>query len=214
MLRLPFSIIEHPQIQKLICLAHRAPSVPHFPSARTVRRRLAGEVKQQQQTVLQQLPPNAKLSIALDCWTSPFRQAFMAVTGYFLDSEWNYREILLGFEPLHGAHSGANLSTVVLKLLQEHQITDRVLAFTTDNASNNNTLMSSVQEAVQSLDSSNDTMVIHVPCLAHVIQLSLKELLGEMKADPKNNTTEMEWMGSSTSSAQQTKEIANTLNKV
>jgi len=51
-------------------------------------------VKQQQQTVLQQLPSNAKLSIALDCWTSPFRQAFMAVTGYFLDSEWNYREIL------------------------------------------------------------------------------------------------------------------------
>jgi len=83
-LRLPFSIIEHPQMQKLICLAHRAPSVPHFPSARTVRRWLAGEVKQQQQTVLQQLPPNAKLSIALDCWTSPFRQAFMQLLGTFL----------------------------------------------------------------------------------------------------------------------------------
>lgn len=71
--------------------------------------------------------------------------------------------------------------------------------------------MSSVQEAVQSLDSSNDTLIIQVPCLVHVIQLSLKELLGEVKADPKNNTTEMEWMESSTSSVQQTKEIANTL---
>jgi len=89
---------------------------------------------------------------------------------------------------------------VVLKLLQEHQITDQVLEFTTDNASNNNSLLPSVQEAVQSLDSSNDTMIIHVPCLAHVIQLSLKEVLGEMKADHKNNTTEMEWMESSTSS--------------
>jgi hypothetical protein len=31
------------------------------------------------------LPKGSHLSIALDCWTSPFSQAFMAITGYFLD---------------------------------------------------------------------------------------------------------------------------------
>ncbi|KAJ5264725.1 hypothetical protein N7505_007518 [Penicillium chrysogenum] len=30
--------------------------------------------------------------------TSPFGQAFMAITGYFLDRDWNYCEVLLGFE--------------------------------------------------------------------------------------------------------------------
>ncbi|KAJ6087076.1 hypothetical protein N7467_005990 [Penicillium canescens] len=35
----------------------------------------------------------------------------MATTGYFIDRDWNYREILLGFEPLHRTHSGINLST-------------------------------------------------------------------------------------------------------
>jgi hypothetical protein len=35
----------------------------------------------------QKLPSGAKLSLALDCWTSPFRQAFMAITGYFLDED-------------------------------------------------------------------------------------------------------------------------------
>lgn len=59
----------------------------------------------------------------------------MAVTGYFLDQHWEYREILLGFQPLSGSHTGANLSEVVLKLLQQHKITDRVLAVTTDNDS-------------------------------------------------------------------------------
>lgn len=38
----------------------------------------------------------------------------MAVTGYFLDKYWNYCEILLGFEPLHGSHAGSHLSTVLL----------------------------------------------------------------------------------------------------
>lgn len=41
----------------------------------------------------------------------------MAITGYFIDKDWQYREVLLGFEPLHGTHSGANLSSVVLDIL-------------------------------------------------------------------------------------------------
>ncbi|KAJ6126404.1 hypothetical protein N7523_002016 [Penicillium sp. IBT 18751x] len=156
------------------------------------------------------------MSIALDCWTSPFRQAFMAVPGYFIDQDWNYREILLGFEPLHGTPSGINLSAVLLDLLQQHQIVDRVLAITTDNASNNNTLMLSIQESVQSLELAENTTIIRVPRIAHVIQLSLKQLLGQMKANPKNETAEMNWSDARFHSAyarQQNREIADTLNK-
>jgi hypothetical protein len=40
--------------------------------------------------MLDRLPSSTKLLIALDCWTSPFQQAFMAITGYFIDDEWNY----------------------------------------------------------------------------------------------------------------------------
>jgi hypothetical protein len=65
----------------------------------------------------------------------------MAVTGYFLDQEWNYREILLSFEPLRGSHTWAYLSTVFLNLLEKHKITNRVLTIMTDNASNNGTLL-------------------------------------------------------------------------
>lgn len=33
-------------------------------------------------------------------------------------------------------------------------------------------------------------MVVRIPCLAYVIQLSLRELLGSVKADPQNDTTD------------------------
>ncbi|EED23320.1 hypothetical protein TSTA_067550 [Talaromyces stipitatus ATCC 10500] len=70
----------------------------------------------------------------------------MAVTGCFLDREWEYQEILLGFEPLSGTHSGVNLGDMILKILHPHQqITNRVIAVTTSNASNNNTMISSIQ---------------------------------------------------------------------
>lgn len=160
--RLPFQFIEHPEFHDVISFARLASQSPTIPSSKTIRARLRALVCEQQQSLLQKLPPDAKISIALDCWTSPFRQAFMAVTGYFLDIDWEYQEILLGFEPLSGSHSGANLSDVLLKLFQQHQITDRVLAVTTDNASNNDTMMTSIQESIQALELNDRSTIIRV----------------------------------------------------
>ncbi|KAJ5260978.1 hypothetical protein N7524_008611 [Penicillium chrysogenum] len=180
-------IVEHEDFQDLIRFARSAPSNPQFPSARTIQRRLEGTVKESEQSLLQKLPPNAKLSIALDCWTSPFQQAFMAVTCYFIEEDWNYREVLLGFEPLHGTHSGVNLSEVPIELFRKYEITDRALAVTTDNASNNTTMMASIQQSIDFLNLPNQPEIVRIPCIAHIIQLSLKDLRGLIKANPNND---------------------------
>jgi hypothetical protein len=112
----------------------------------------------------------------------------MAITGYFIDVDWVYREVLLGFKPLHGAHTGANLSGVLLQTLNNHGIQDRIFGLTTDNASNNKTLLDSLQQAL-----SNDVNIIRIPCLTYVIQLSLNQLLDRIKAVPLNDTTETKW---------------------
>jgi hypothetical protein len=140
----------------------------------------------------------------------------MAITGYFLDKNWKYREILLGFEPLHGKHSGANLSSVLIERLQEHQIIDRVLAITTDNASNNNALVGSMQESMKALNLADHTPIVRIPCLAHVIQLSLKGLLAMMKLDPKNDLLDRQWSAEQDSSLRhlQKRGIIYTLAKV
>jgi hypothetical protein len=56
--------------------------------------------KPYQQRILLTLPSGWKISIALENWTppfSPFSQAFMGITGYFIDTDWVYREVFLGF---------------------------------------------------------------------------------------------------------------------
>jgi hypothetical protein len=183
--RLPVMLVEHPEFRALIEIAHLAPAAPEIPTAKTICRHLQETVKQRQDSLLQLLSEGAKISIAFDCCTSPFRQASMAVTGYFLDQEWNYREILLGIEPLHGSHAGAYLSSVLLTLLEKHQITNRVLTITTDNASNNETLLSSLKIAITSMELPIHVPAVRIPCIAHLIQLSLKELLGQMDATHK-----------------------------
>jgi hypothetical protein len=72
-------------------------------------------------------------------------------------------------------------------ILEKHSISDRIMAITTDNASNNETLVSSLQQAYP------DTSITRVPCMAHVIQLSLKQLLGIIKVNPNNDNIELVW---------------------
>jgi hypothetical protein len=112
-----------------------------LPLAKTLRRRLRDAVHCQQELQLQDLPEDAKVSLALDCWTSPFQQAFMAITVYFIDKDWNYREMFLGFEPLHGPYTGNNLSDVLHRLLEDRKLLDRIFSVTTDNATNNDTMI-------------------------------------------------------------------------
>jgi hypothetical protein len=140
----------------------------------------------------------------------------MAITGYFIDNDWEYREVLLGFEPLYGSHTGSNLSSVVINIFREHQITDQVLSITTDNTTNNNTMINSIQEEIK-VEGIGGTEVFPVPCLAHVIQLSLNQLLGKMKAVPINNKIEIKWSDKHAYSIHHkhtNREIVDTLNKV
>lgn len=51
--------------------------------------------------------------IVLDCWTSLYQKPFIVITGYFIDINWKYQEILLGFPPLQGDHSGKELARVI-----------------------------------------------------------------------------------------------------
>lgn len=138
----------------------------------------------------------------------------MAITGYFVDIDWSYREVLLGFKPLEGAHTGANLSGVLLEILTDHNIQDRVFGLTTDNASNNKTLVDSLQQAL-----SSNVHIIRIPCLAHVIQLSLNQLLDRLKAVPQNDTTETRWSDrqsilAKANAQNKNRSISHTLNKV
>jgi hypothetical protein len=118
----------------------------------------------------------------------------MAITVYFIDKDWNYREMLLGFEPIHGPHTGNNLSDVLYQLLKERGLLHRIFSVTTDNATNNETLIRTLQEKLISTGSiSSRESIVRVPCMAHVIQLCLKQLLGHIRAAPKNKEVKTFW---------------------
>ena len=48
--------------------------------------------------------------------------------------------MLIGFEEIWGSHTGANTAGIINHVVARYGIQDRILAFTTDSASNNRTL--------------------------------------------------------------------------
>lgn len=64
-----------------------------------------------------------------------------------------------------------------------------------------------------------DISIFWVSCTVHVLQLSLKDLLGKIKANPVNKEAEFKWSDACTESLQTTsrqpsKDIMTTLKKV
>jgi hypothetical protein len=77
--------------------------------------------------------------------------------------------------------------------------------------------MSSIQESLQSLKLNNGSTIVRVPYIAHIIQLSLNDLLGKIRAIPKNESAEIDWSDDRVRylrARQQKGEIIDTLNKV
>lgn len=142
----------------------------------------------------------------------------MAITVYFIDKDWNYREMLLGFKPLHGPHTGNNLSNVLHRLLEERKLLDRIFSVTTDNATNNDTMIRALQERLLSIGAiSSRESIVRVPCMAHVIQLCLKQLLGHIRAAPKNKEVRAFWSDTQAHGLKDSinyRDVAHTLTKV
>ncbi len=99
------------------------------------------------------------------------------MTCYYISESWEYKEVLIGFEPIEGSHTGENLGYAVKDVLTRHDLTHRLLAITADNASNNGTLRWSLESWLGTQQVTWDAESMKVNCLAHVFHLSAKVLL-------------------------------------
>ena len=80
-----------------------------------------------------------------------------------------------------------------------------MIAITTNNTSNNKTIVESLYKSIRQIDLPDSTKIIRVLCLAYMIQLSLKDLLSLIKANLKNDKTATVWSEENGSILQQAK---------
>jgi hypothetical protein len=131
--------------------------------------------------LLQDLGQATKLSLAFDGWTAGNHLGFLAVKGYYVNDNWQLREVLLDFVPLRGRHSGVSLASTILQVLRSTRTTKRLLAITCDNASNNATLSTTLETLLEDEGVRWSSKENRLPCLAHIINLVVQDIISHLQ---------------------------------
>jgi hypothetical protein len=103
--------------------------------------------------------------------------------------------MLLKFKYIKEYHIVKILSGILITVLNNFNIRDRILAVTIDNVSNNNTLIRILNKKLRKsvTEIFNINLIFHILYLAHIIQLAVKIMIGRLKIEPKNNLMEVNW---------------------
>jgi hypothetical protein len=133
---------------------------------------------------------DSKISIALDCWTSPNGRAFLGVTAHYIDAQWTSHSLVLDFLPLCGSHSCDNLCDALMDVLDRAKILPKLLGVTSDNGVNMNKLMVEFEYECRDRGISFDKSQQHVRCAMHAVNLSAQTFLRELKAEPVDNNAD------------------------
>ncbi len=102
---------------------------------------------------------------------------------------WKYQKVLLSFEQIENKYIESNLSSITEQILQELNIQDRVMTVITGNVSNNNVMMTALNETLQTFST-----ISHLSCLAHVIQLTVKQLFKSLTLSLENENEKEYWI--------------------
>ncbi|OXV09426.1 hypothetical protein Egran_02811 [Elaphomyces granulatus] len=176
--RLPFRTIEHEAFRDMLKLCRPSVNIPGRTHLAKLIEKHSSEVKER---LMDDLPEKRKVSIALDCWTSPNGLGIMAVLCYYVTDDWKLVEKLISFETLAGKHSGKSMANIVVQALKKYGLTGR-LAATADNAHPNNTLRRSLRIELDRLGVTWSSDRGTIRCLAHVVQLCVTSFLNALNA--------------------------------
>jgi len=180
----PFIVAENADFREMFALIK--PDIS-FPSATTVKREIIRWYHEEAARLSKRLRGvDSKISLTLDCWTSPNGLAFLCVTAHYIDAQCIPHEPVLGFLPLHGSHTGENLCEALIDVCDQFGILPKILGVTTDNAANINKLLACLEDACQDRGIAFSKKEQHVRCLLHVLNLSVQALLYELRAEVPN----------------------------
>ena len=132
-----FWTVEHPYFRNLVSLLCSEMKMTDYTKIESLLKNCYEEVCK---SALKELKSQIKVSIVLDCWMSSNNLAFMNITDYFIDENWNYQKVLLEFKELEEVHTDENLVSYVIEVLELWELKHKLLVMTADNVYNNQTL--------------------------------------------------------------------------
>jgi hypothetical protein len=159
-----------------------------IPCPTTLRRRLDVYYESVRKAIKAMIPKSTNVSLSIDSWTSPNHLAFLCIIGYFITPDWEYREIMIGFENLPEGHTGKEQAGVVYECLKRYGLTRQLGSITSDNATVNEAVNAELAKLLQQDRIAWDPVQHKIGCLAHTVQLILGVFIDSLKLKATNES--------------------------
>jgi hypothetical protein len=164
-------------------------------------RKLPEKFKQVKAKVKIQLNDAAYVCLTTDIWTSRTTEGYITVTCHFIGESWQMVSFVLETFNLCVNHTAENIAAELVRIADEWNITEKVVAIVTDNAAN-------MVVAIRI------TRWKHIPCFAHTLNLIVQGALSAAKetADLKKKCKDMvTFFHQSTKASDKLKEVQRQL---
>ena len=143
-------------------------------------------VEKIRKNVLQDLKFNIKISIACDCWINLNHLTFLKIIVYFVNKNWQFREILIAFKLLKNVHFDERLIQTMLNIFKFHKLHTWLMILIADEVKNNDKMRKHLIRKLAAMNIEwnykNDTIY----CMIHVLQLIVNALLKELNVQIRN----------------------------
>lgn len=174
-----------------------------LPTRNTVKNRILKRWEVEKAKVRQQMEKdlnNRRMGLTTDMWTSVAKRGYMVVTAHYIDNKWQMRSVIIAFKRVMYPHSGERLANHLLEAVQElsPKLLPSIWSITADNASTNPAMVTMIRSKILALTASyrescmadeasaadgniddieswQENQVFLIRCLAHVLQLAVRE---------------------------------------
>jgi hypothetical protein len=191
-LKLSFASVSNVEFQRAFCCLNNTIT---FSSFFIIKNHLIFRAQKIQSILLKDLSDDIKIFLSMNCWSFFNRQEYLAVNAYFIDEKWNYHEVLLTFEHVTNSHTKTKLAKIMQDIIARHKLEERIYAIINDNAKNNLIMHEELVRLLRTrlFDDVIVRDIKRISCLAHVIQLTLKNLLDKIRINSKNENFRTSW---------------------
>jgi hypothetical protein len=146
----------------------------HLPkAAKTIRIWVMDASRSRKQRLREDLQRSrSRISISFDLWTSPNPYAILGVIAMWIDATGKQQITVLGMRRVYGEHSGENVGSVIIELLEEYGVGgDQIGYFMLDNVSSNDAAVEFILKELCPWMKPNQRRHRRLPCLGHIVNL-------------------------------------------
>lgn len=171
----PFTISDNPEFMGFITLLN---SNYVLPCRQSVQKTVIEKYSHYKEIIKNTLQDTlGMISLTSDMWTSTASDSYYGITAHFVDRNWQLQSVVLDFAIMPQPHTGEIIKETFLTIMADFNIENKVLAITTDNASN---ITNGIELLAAEISSKHSRPIYNIRCGAHVLNLTVQAGLKSM----------------------------------